>query len=107
MGQKIILTEKVIKKLDKLENVLFDKEYHGFRDTSKKYIDNIIDAIFSIPEQKHHETKNPKIGKWFVRYKVNSKTTYYITFDFSRDNYLIQNVITNHEKAYKKIFGIG
>ena len=107
MGQKVKITGRVRNKLDKLENVLFKKEYHGFRDSSKKYVENIIAFIYTIPDLKHHPTKNTELGTWFVRYQPNNKTTYYIIFDIRENRFLVNGLITNHEKAYKKIFGIG
>jgi hypothetical protein len=69
-------------------------------------VDEIYDTIYSIPDLKHGKTKNPKIGKFFVRHKPSSKTTYYICFDVKDDRYLVKTIITNHEKDYKKILGL-
>ena len=105
MGQ-IVYSEKVKKKLKKLVDILYDKEYFGFLDTAENYVDNIRDTIYSIPDLKHYKTKNHKIGQFFVRHKPNSKTTYYITFNTKNGNYVIKDIITNHEKDYKKIMGL-
>lgn len=106
MEGQIIISINVDKKLATLETILFKKGYFGFKDSAKRYVDAIYDTIDSIPELKHYKTKNPKIGMFFVRHKPNRQTTYYITFNTKNGNYVIKDIITNHEKDYKKIMGI-
>jgi hypothetical protein len=105
MGQ-VIISNRVRVKLKNLVDILYKKEYFGFRDSAKKYVSEIEDTIYSIPDLKHSKTKNPKVGMYFVRHKPNSKTTYYICFNTKDDRYLVKTIITNHEKDYKKIMGI-
>jgi hypothetical protein len=86
--------------------ILYKKEYFGFLDTAEKYVDEIENTMYSIPDLKHGKSKDPKVGKFFVRHKPNKKTTYYITFDCKGDRYYIEDIITNHEEDYKKVMGI-
>ena len=104
-GKGIVISLKVAVKLHKLEQILYKKEYFGFLDSSINYVDNIRDTIYSIPDLRHCKTKKTKIGAWFVRHKVNAKTTYYITFDFKGDRFVIKDILTNHEKEYKNLVG--
>jgi hypothetical protein len=99
--QKIALSPKLTKKLRQLEHTLYEKGYFGFMDSSIDYVDETRKTIFSIPTLKHSKTKNPKVGKWFVRHKPNKQTTYYITFDRKDRRYLVKDLITNHEPAYR------
>jgi hypothetical protein len=99
--EKIIISKRVKYKLSNLALTLYQKEYFGFEDSAQKYVDKIVLAILSIPTLKHSKTKNPKVGKWFVRHKPNKQTTYYITFDRKDRRYLVKDLITNHEPAYR------
>jgi len=101
----IIIAPSVASKLEKLETILYKKGYFGFKDSAKNYVHKIIDTIFEIPKLKHSKTKNPKIGAWFVRHKANDNTIYYISFVIKGERFLVKNIVSNHEKAYKKVLG--
>ncbi len=105
MGQ-IVLSDKVEDRLGNLAHILYEKEYFATMDFAIAYVRELQDTIYNIPNLIHHKTKNPKVGKYYVRHKPNKKTTYYITFDFKGDRYYIEDIINNHEKDYKKIMGL-
>lgn len=49
MGQ-IILSSKVEAKLESLAYILYKKEYFGFLDSAEKYVDEIENTMYSIPD---------------------------------------------------------
>ena len=76
MGE-IVYSSRVKHKITTLAYVLYKKKKHfGFLDTAEKYVLAIQDTIDSIPDLKHHKTKDSKIGMFFVRHKPNRQTTY-------------------------------
>ena len=99
MGQ-VEVSSKVALKLKKLVFILYKKEYFGFMDSAIAYVDKIRETVRSIPELKHSKTRNSKYGSYYVRYKANSNTIYYITFDKKGDRYLVKNIISSHEAHY-------
>jgi hypothetical protein len=106
MEDQIIVNGLVWLKLADLEIVLYKKGYFGFQDSSKKYVDKIVETIYSIPTLKHRETKSRKHGRWFVtHYVANKRTQYKITFDKKDNRYIVRNIITANERAYKSIIG--
>jgi hypothetical protein len=97
---RIILTAFVDNKLKSLIEVLYLKGYFGFKVSAYDYVNKLYDFIDTVPEQVVRPCKNAKYGKYYVVFKMNSSTTYYITFDFSDDLYLIKNVFNNHGEEY-------
>lgn len=100
MGQQVIIQPVVIDYLIDLINVLYDKEYFGFFESSVEYADKITDFILDIPNQKSKFTKNKRFGKYYCRYKHNSKTSWFPVFDIEDDVYLIKFITNNHSSSY-------
>lgn len=98
--EKIIIYPVVKEKLFHLVDVLFENEYFGFVESAIEYKDRIVHFISTIPSLKKKQTKNNKYGAWYCSYKPNRNTTYFITFDYEDDIYLIKNIINNHGRDY-------
>jgi hypothetical protein len=99
--EKIILSELVLQKLNNLVDILLDKEYFGFRQSSIDYVIKLKEYIYTIPNLPYRKTKKPKHGAYYVVYRVkNKRTQYYITFDKKANQYIIENIFTSHEKDY-------
>jgi hypothetical protein len=98
--EEIVILPFADDKLQDLIDILYVKEYFGFRADAKKYVDGIYNFIYTIPSQKHYRTKRNKYGAFYSRYKPNKNTTYYITFDTENNFYLVKNIITNHTREY-------
>lgn len=99
--EKIILSLTLKNKLNALPEKLFYKEYFGFIQSAKEYVNKLINFIYTIPHQPRHVAHNPKHGKYYVRYDVkNKRTSYYITFNIYGNRYLIKNIFTSHESGY-------
>ena len=100
--ERIIISIEVRSRLKELVHLLFEKDYFGFKDSAKSYVDKIVETILAIPRLKHYQTKDTSRGSYFVRHKANSNTTYYILFDIKGNRYYITNIISNHEARYSK-----
>ncbi len=97
---QVILSNFVDDKLDSLIDILFEKEYFGFRADAKKYVDALYTFIYTIPRQKHHVCTNSKHGFYYCRFKHNHNTTWYISFDKVNEIYLVKNIFNNHTSDY-------
>jgi len=98
--EKIILLPEVIYKLNELINILYEKEYFGFIESSFKYVNDIYDFIHSLPTLHYKETANKKFGEYYCSYKANRNTIWYITFDKKGDRFIVQYITNNHTEEY-------
>ena len=104
--EKIIVLPEVIYQLNKLVNILYDKEYFGFVDSAFDYADSIYNFIFEIPNNPHKQASNNKLGVFYSSYKANRNTTWYISFDKEDDRYIVQNITNNHCADYAYVISI-
>ena len=81
---------------------LYQKEYFGFKQSAKDYVDIIVDFMFTIPTLRHKRTLNPKHGTYYCTYRHNTKTSWYIYFDIEGELYNIKNIINNHSADYPR-----
>ncbi len=85
--------------LNNLIDVLFAKEYFGFKENAIKYVLNITtDIEINIHLKKHQTTPLDliKFGKNYISYKANNKTSWYIFFDKKDNRYLVKYITNNH-----------
>ncbi len=97
----IEILPEVIDYLNKLTQVLFDKEYFGFEETAQQYVQNIYDFMeYEIVNFPHKATPKPlkKFGSNYAFYKANNRTTWYIFFEKNANRYLITYLTNNHYK---------
>ena len=85
--------------LDDLIYKLFTKEYFGFIESSEDYTDKIVDFmdenIERFPSRKT-PTKLKYFGNYYIFYKINPRTTWFIFFEKDGDDFLITRIINNH-----------
>lgn len=98
--EKVVVLESVNNKLNDLVLILFENGYFGFVKSALVYVEKIHNFILSIPSQQHYKTLKTDYGAFYIKFKPNKNTTYYITFDIIEDHYFLQNVITNHTADY-------
>ena len=82
-----------------LIDVLFAKEYFGFKVDAQNYAMKIADFIKSnIVTFPHKETPEQlhSFGAKYIFYKANQRTTWYIFFEQDRNHFLITNIINSH-----------
>lgn len=103
---EVVFTPSVISYLDDLVLILYKKEYFGFIESAEEYVDDIYDAV---PEKirKSPHKKTPKslqyLGFNYVFYKSNARTTWYIFFEKSNQNYLITGILNNYSEEAKEL----
>jgi hypothetical protein len=94
---------------NKLYNLVFtlhSKEYFGFIESAFDYVDKIIEFIQSIPSQKYKPTYNKKFGAYYISYKANSNTTWYIIFDKQENRYFVNEITNNHCADYAYVVSV-
>ena len=103
--EKIIVSEIVKYKLDELIKILYDEEYFGFKQSAEDYVHDIIEFIYAVPTLPRKNTKKNRYGNFYCTYKHSNNTSWYITFDFENETYLIKNIANNHSRDYAEFIG--
>lgn len=101
----VIILPEVAEYLDELTNVLYNKGYFGFIESAKDYTDRLTDYIV---DNISHKTKHKapryfnRYGKemYYITFKPNQRTTWYIFFQIREDRYLIRYITNNHISAH-------
>lgn len=99
MEKIIIYSPDVEIYFKKLINVLFKKEYFGFREDAKLYVARIIDFIennIAGYPAKNTPAELQKYGNKYIFYKANKRTTWYIFFDVDEERYFVKFITNNH-----------
>ncbi len=100
MERKVSISKKVNDTLEKLVDILFDEDYFNYLEDAVKYVNNISDFIYVIPNKPYRVSPNNKNGQYYISYKPNKHTTWYISFDIDGDLYFIRNITNNHSYNY-------
>ena len=105
--EKIIIFQRNVQIfLEDLVDILFEKEYFGFKEDAKIYVNEIVQYV------NHHnfETgikKTPdshkKFGKYYLKYKANNRTFWYIFFDRKENRFLVNHILNNHSKNFTEL----
>lgn len=104
--EKVIFKNAVLEYFDDLVYILFKDEYFGFAESAQNYVDKIVDfVILSISNFPHKKT--PKslqyLGSYYIFYKSNARTTWYVFFEKRNQNYLITGIINNYSEEVKEL----
>ena len=84
---------------DELITTLFSKEYFSYEENAIAYVQKLVFYIEeNIDGLPHKKSPNSllKYGDFYVFYKSNSRTTWYIFFSKKKKNYLIKYLTNNH-----------
>jgi bifunctional pyridoxal-dependent enzyme with beta-cystathionase and maltose regulon repressor activities len=84
---------------DELITTLFSKEYFSYEENAIAYVQKLVFYIEeNIDGLPHKKSPNSllKYGDFYVLYKSNSRTTWYIFFSKKGKNYLIKYLTNNH-----------
>ena len=105
---KVLFLPKVQKYYDALEQILYEKGYFSFPESSKKYVKDLVDDIqANLPIKRHqpapcHFDKHGK-GMKYASFKKNKHTTWYVFFKTYEENgeeiYLVRYIANNHTAA--------
>jgi len=105
---KVIAIPEVVRYIENLIPVLYEKGYFGFRETAKKYVDELYnDILTTLPERLHKPAPAyfDKYGKdmEYATFKKNKRTTWFVFFEIYEDNgeifYLVRYIANNHTVA--------
>jgi len=105
----VIFTPKVLLYFENLIITLYDKEYFSFLETSKSYVEELIDDILTnLPIRKHRPAPKyfDKYGKdmYYAVFRKNKRTSWYAFFTKYEENnktfYLVRYIGNNHTDAH-------
>lgn len=107
--EKIIYSTSAKLFLRELVDVLYDKEYFGFKDSAKEYVEKIANDIEVLINVKRHR-KTPrqlaKYGAYYAAFKGSKRTMWYVFFDKFEDLYYIEYITNNHTAKASFIRGL-
>ena len=97
----VIYSSKVKKSLKSLAFILYNKNYFSFEENATQYV---IDLVYFISEKINYTPKRRAISKtkyynkdqYFITYKANKQTTWYIYFVEKNGKYIITHIDNNH-----------
>ncbi|MDR0438146.1 MAG: hypothetical protein LBH22_07600 [Bacteroidales bacterium] len=105
---KVIFLPKVQEYYDNLEQILYEKGYFSFPESSKEYVkDLILDIKMNLPTKfkrpaPEHFDKYGK-GMYYATFRKNKQTAWYAFFTKYNDNgkaiYLVRYIANNHTVA--------
>lgn len=99
--EKVIFRQGLLDYLEYLIFHLHESGYFVFKESSFQYVGKIIDFIYEKIETFPHKNTPEKLiflGKQFIIYKSNNKTSWYIFFDITNEGaFLITNILNNHQ----------
>lgn len=108
MEKVIIYLPNVELFLNELVDILFEKEYFGFKKDAVLYTIKI--KIFIEENISNYPSKIPpeefrKYGEKYIIYKANNQTSWYIFFS-QEDEYFFIKFITNNHTDFNKDFNL-
>ena len=94
--EKIVISQRVILYLDKLVQTLYQKDYFSFLEWAQEYVGKIYDFIYENLEISRH-FKSPAnlkyLGSFYIFYKANKRTTWFVFFEKKKGQYLVTSII--------------
>ena len=103
---EIVYSENFRNYLDELAQLLYQKNYFGFIEDVDHYIDKIYDYInnnIDKPIAKKSPFDFQKFGKYYLKYKANNRTFWYIFFDRKENRFLVNHILNNHSKNFTEL----
>ena len=104
----VIFLQGVRNYFDSLIPILYEKEYFGFKETAKRYVDDLFDDIeTSLPTRLHRTAPKyfDKYGKnmEYAVFKKSKRTEWYVFFRMYKKNgeeiYQVRYIGNNHTIA--------
>jgi len=102
---KVIILPEVLDYLDELVIILYEKEYFGFKESSKKYVKELfLNIKTTLPIRLHKPAPKyfERYGKdlYYASFKKNNRTTWYAFFTKHQQDedifYLVRYISNNH-----------
>ena len=88
--------------------ILFEKGYFSFKDSAKKYVDELLDDILLNLHEKQHKPAPEYFSTFgndmeYASFRKNKHTTWYVFFETYEVNesvfYLVRYIANNHTVA--------
>lgn len=104
----VIFLQEVRKYFDNLIPVLYEREYFGFKETAKKYVDDLFDDIETNLSTSLHKPAPIYFDRYgknmeYAVFKKNKRTQWYVFFRVYRKNdekiYQVRYIGNNHAIA--------
>lgn len=105
-NKKIVISQRVILYLDKLVQNLYQNDYFSFLESAQQYVGNIYDFINkNLQTSRHYDSpENLKhLGSFYIFYKANKRTTWYVFFEKRHNHYLVTTILNNYCKEIKSL----
>lgn len=103
----MISIERVVTNyLNDLIDILFEEEYFASYESAKQYVNKIYDFILNTTSyERFRITKVDQVslGKFFVVYKANKRTSWLIFFEKNKNRILVTHITNNHTEEYSRI----
>ncbi|WP_379963530.1 hypothetical protein [Epilithonimonas sp. UC225_85] len=104
---EIIYSQNFIDYIDELTLVLYKLNYFSFLESAYQYTDKIYDFVdenIDKPISKHSPKSFQKFGEFYIKYKANENTTWYIFFDRKDHRFLVTHILNNHTEKFPELF---
>lgn len=100
---EVIISKYLDRKLKDMVDIMYEKNYFSLLESSDAYVQRIYDFIQTIPTQLSiKKCKNPKFGKYKVRYTNEpSGMQYFITFNVIDENYYIKDIFFSQNQRIR------
>ena len=102
--EKVIVSTAVLDYFEDLVFILHEKDYFSYKENAIDYVDKIFffieNGIHNFPHQKTPK-KLTHLGSYYIFYKSNSRTTWYVFFENEEHQYLITYITNNHTEIAK------
>lgn len=107
VGKIVIFSEEVSDYLDNISIILYKNHYFGFLEDAYHYVEKIHNYIYDNidkPISKITPQAFQKFGKFYIKYKANENTTWYIFFDRRDKRFLVNYILNNHTEQFPELF---
>ena len=104
---EIIYSQNFIDYVDELTLVLYRLKYFSFIESSYHYTDKIYDFVdenIDKPISRQSPKAFQKFGAFYMKYKANENTTWYIFFDRRDNRFLVNHILNNHTGIFPELF---
>ena len=105
---KVIVLPEVYDYFESLVEILYQKEYFGFRASARRYVTELIDDIRDMLPTRLHKLAPPHFDQYgrgllYATFRSNHTTTWYVFFTRYDDGgeivYLVRHIANNHTVA--------
>jgi hypothetical protein len=102
----VVFSDRFHQSIEELIEILFVKEYFGYKVDCHRNTDKIYDFIkdnIDLPISKSCPENFRRLGKKYLRYKANQNTYWYIFFDEKDNKYIFNHILNNHSTNFPEL----